>query len=49
MLFTLLGNVSSVKPLQPQKARPSILATLSGNVSLVKLLQPWKASLSIFF
>ena len=40
MLFTLLGNVSSVKPLQPQKARPSILATLSGNVSLVKLLQP---------
>ncbi len=30
MLFTLLGNVSSVKPLQPQKARPSILATLFG-------------------
>ena len=49
MLVILLGNVSSVKPEQPQKAPFPMLITLSGNVSLVKLLQPWKASLSIFF
>ena len=43
MLFTLLGNVSSVKPLQPPKAQFPILVTLLGNVSSVKPLQLSKA------
>ena len=30
MLFTLLGNVSSVKPEQPQKAEFPMLVTLFG-------------------
>ena len=43
MLVTLLGNVSSVKPLQPLKADSPTLVTLLGNVSSVKPLQPRKA------
>ena len=43
MLATLLGNVSSVKPLQKLKALSPMLVTLFGNVSLVKPLQPSKA------
>ena len=35
-----LGNVSSVKPLQPMKAEFPMLSKLSGNVSSVKPLQP---------
>ena len=40
MFVTLLGNVSSVKPLQPSKALSPMLVTLFGNVSSVKPLQP---------
>ena len=43
MLFTLLGNVSSVKPLQPLKALYPMLVTLLDNVSSVKPEQPQKA------
>ena len=43
MLITLLGNVSSVKPLQPLKATSPMLLTLLGNVSSVKPLQPSNA------
>jgi len=43
MLLTLLGNVSSVKPLQSQKAASPMLVTPFGNVSSVKPLQPSKA------
>ena len=43
MLVTLLGNVSSVKPLQYAKAKFPMLVTLLGNVSSVKPLQPLKA------
>ena len=42
MLVTLLGNVNSVKPLQPQKAYIPMLVTLLGNVNSVKPLQPSK-------
>ena len=42
MLVTLFGNVSSVKPVQPQKASSLMLVTL-GNVSSVKPLQLSKA------
>ena len=40
MRVTLLGNVSSVKPLQPLKADRPMLITLLGNVSSVMPLQP---------
>ena len=40
MLVTLLGNVSSVKPLQPWKTPTPILVMLFGNVSSVMPLQP---------
>ena len=40
MLFTLLGNVSSVKPLQPRKAEASMYFKVLGNVNSVKPLQP---------
>ena len=43
MSHTLLGNVSSVKPLQPQKADFPMRSKLLGNVSLVMQLQPSKA------
>ena len=43
MLVTLLGNVSSVKPLQYAKAESPMLFTLLGNVSSVKPVQPSKA------
>ena len=43
MLFTLSGNVSLVKPLQPLKTAYPMLVTLLGNVSSVKPLQPPKA------
>ena len=43
MLVMLLGNVNSVKPLQPPKAQFPILVTLLGNVSSVKPLQLSKA------
>ena len=39
MLVTLFGNISSVKPLQPQKAEFPMLVTLLGNVSSVNSLQ----------
>ena len=41
MLVMLLGNVNSVKPLQPPKAQFPILVTLLGNVSSIKPLQDW--------
>ena len=40
MLITLLGNVSSIKPLQPSKAEFPMRVTLLGNVSSVKPEQP---------
>ena len=40
MLVTLLGNVSSVKPLQAKKAESPMPVTLLGNVSSVNPLQP---------
>ena len=43
MLVTLFGNVSSVKPRQPRKAKSPMLVTLLGNVSSVKPVQPSKA------
>jgi len=43
MSHTLLGNVSSVKPLQPQKADSPMRSKLLGNVSLVMPVQPSKA------
>ena len=47
MLVTLLGIVTEVKPLQPQKASSPMLVTLLGIVTEVKLLQSLKASLPI--
>ena len=43
MLFTLLGNVSSVNSLHQPKAESPMLFTLLGNVSSVKPVQPSKA------
>ena len=43
MLVTLLGNVSSVKPLQSTKVPLPMLVTLLGNVSSVMPVQPMKA------
>ena len=43
MFVTLLGNVSSVKPLQPSKALSPMLVTLLGNVISVMPVQPMKA------
>ena len=43
MLVTLLGNVSSVKPVQPSKADSPMLVTLLGNVSSVNSLHQPKA------
>ena len=43
MLLTLLGNVSSVKPLHKEKAKSPMLVTLFGNISSVIPLQPLKA------
>ena len=43
MLVTLLGNVSSVMPLQPRKADSPMLVTPFGNISSVKPVQPQKA------
>ena len=43
MLVTLLGNVSSVKPVQPLKEEFPMLVTLFGNVSSVNPLQPTNA------
>ncbi len=43
MLFTLFGNVSSVKPLQSLKAEFPMLVTLLGNVISVMPVQPMKA------
>ena len=43
MLVTLLGIVTEVKPLQPEKADSPILVTLLGIVTEVKLVQPEKA------
>ena len=43
MLVTLLGIVTEVKPLQPEKALLPMLVTLLGIVTEVKLLQPENA------
>ena len=43
MLVTLLGIVTEVKPLQPEKAEDPMLVTLLGIVTEVKPEQPEKA------
>jgi hypothetical protein len=45
MLVTLLGMVTDVRLLQPEKAPDSMLVTLLGMVTDVRLLQPEKAEL----
>ena len=45
MLVTLLGIVTEVRPLQPEKAELPILVTLLGIETEVRPLQPEKAEL----
>ncbi len=43
MLVTLLGMVTEVRPLQPEKAQFPMLVTLLGMVTEVRCLQSLKA------